>query len=87
MDVPKPDKTDPKTYRGLPVARVVYSMEGSRRAVIVLDVGNLLRVHIDRWDVSDWEITGQAYWQTADQRAIIVDDMDRALAIAAEQLA
>lgn len=86
MDSPPPDKTRPISFRGSPLEDVLYSSQDDRRALIVRDGAGSCRVFLQYWDISDWDIVHTANWQEMDQRAVFVDDLDRARSIAYEYL-
>lgn len=82
---PQPDITIPPSYSRERVLEVIYVADRSRRAVLTETSGSY-RVHVQRWDVSDWDYTEQASWLTEDQFATMASSLEIARALAAEEL-
>ena len=87
MTIPPPDISQaPQFGQGLSVIEVMYSDDQQLRVSITKDDSGLYRVHPERWDISDIEYAGYAYWNTWNQVNSITDDLEIARKMARQAL-
>jgi hypothetical protein len=82
---PPPDRNSVPRYGSEALKDVVYSREGERRAVITEDQRLCIRLRFEFWDISDWKEAGAAYWSQSGQLAHIIDSVERARKMAAQE--
>jgi hypothetical protein len=82
---PPPDRSSVPGYGGEALKDVVYSRDGERRAVITEDQRLCIRLRFESWDLSDWKEAGAAYWSQSGQLAHIIDSVERARKMAAQE--
>lgn len=64
----------------------MYSEDLRHRAVLVRDSSGYLRVRYEKWDLSEWENSGYAFWGQVGQGTTITDTIDNARLLAREML-
>jgi hypothetical protein len=61
-DVPAPDREHIPCYQFGEVVDIIYSEDGSHRAVVTGDEHGLFRIHLEWWDTAYLEESGLAQW-------------------------
>ena len=84
QDPPSPDLGVAPSYVGRAIVEVTYSPRHTHRAVVTKDDRDRYRVHVERWDTSEWGAQGLAYWCGA--AGVKAHDLDSARAWAVETL-
>jgi hypothetical protein len=80
----EPDTTVKRQYDGHDWIETVYSRSKQYRVVVTRDASDVYRVYRDRWDDSDLDDGGKAFWVPEEKS--IADTRDRAREIANELL-
>jgi hypothetical protein len=83
---PAPNLGEMPRYPGERTLEIVRSKTGRYRAIITADAGGRLRVHIQEWDIRDWDLAGVAHWTNRERTAMFADTLERALELGREEL-
>jgi hypothetical protein len=87
MEAPAPDLNQrPHFGRNLTIVEVSYADDNWARVSITRDERGIYRIYSERWEISDFAETGQAYWNTLGHSDSLTDDLSIAQAMAAESL-
>jgi hypothetical protein len=81
---PRPDTSTPKYHS--PTLECIYSADNSHRAVLTRDDGGLIRVSCEKWDLSEWEDCGYAFWAPIGRGATVTNTVDNGRRLAREKL-
>jgi hypothetical protein len=82
---PPPDTTRTPRYR-YQVLECIYSADSSYRAVLTRDDRGLIHVSCEKWDLSEWEHCGYAFWSPIGRGETITDTVDNGRKLARERL-
>jgi hypothetical protein len=83
--IPTPDRAPPDPIDGQELVEVIYSSNGSSRALLALDTGSLYRIYVDHWNLSYWYEKGFAFW-TRNGPYSFTSSLDEARCIAQQYL-
>jgi hypothetical protein len=83
---PPPDSSHSPVFVSETVVEIIYSSNGTKRAVLTRDRENLFRVRLERWDTSDWEFVQSAYWGPVGGSSTITDTIESARVLGNESL-
>ena len=87
MEIPVPDMNQrPSFGRNLTVVEVSYADDNWARVSITRDERGIYRVHPERWEISDLEIIGHAYWNSLGHSDSLTDDIAIARGLANDSL-
>jgi hypothetical protein len=85
MKIPEPDlAATPRVASEYKVVETVYAEDKQIRVSILADENNLLRIHTERWDVSDLDVIGEAFWMPWGHSVSFTDDINIARDMIAE---
>ena len=59
---PAPDVEHLPSFDGQQIVETIYTASKNERAIITVDAVGSYRIHLESWDVSDWERSGKAFW-------------------------
>ena len=87
MEIPSPNTDEaPRFGSELTVVEVTYADENWCRVSVTRDKRGIFRVHPERWEISDLEIVGEAYWNSFGDIGSLTDDLEIARVLAADAL-
>jgi len=69
------------------VVEILYSRKKTYRAIITRTQQHTFHIRRERWDLSDWDIIGEGYWNPDDPFTTLTDRLDTARTLAREKLA
>ena len=85
MNLPDPDHTRvPRFVPELQLIELVYSDDGYARVAITQNRQRLYCIYPERWDVSDFTVIGEGYWNSWGGGTSITDDIEIARTMARE---
>lgn len=82
---PPPDTTSAPKHR-YEVLEVIYSLDHASRALLLRDERGLIHLCCQKWDLSEWDHCGHAFWNPVGRGTTITDSIDNARKLARERL-
>jgi hypothetical protein len=82
---PPPDTTSVPKHR-YEVLEIIYSSDKASRALLLRDDRGLIHVACQKWDLSEWEHCGDAFWNPLGRGTTITDTIANARKLARERL-
>ena len=82
---PPPDLAHQPSIPEQRTVETLYSDSKLQRAIITCDSSGMYRIHVQRWDTSDWKAWSQAFWAGGGSSSF-TDNIEAARKLAHEAL-
>ena len=81
-----PDTSHTPSYFGEAVVEILYSQHNEFRAIVTKRREGTFRVRREKWDLGDWDVIGEGYWNEDDHGTTLTDRIETARVLAREKL-